>query len=329
MRSCFGWKRFFLLLGMIGLSASCAKGDPVVIMDIEQARDRIDFRIQGEYEGVLFDQPVALQVAARGAGRFEGLFYAEGLPGAGWDGQDPVAMAGERLDDRLILEGGGITARYEDGRFTVRSADGGTGTLEPVYRSSPHEGARPPDGAVVLFEGSSLDAFQPGARLTDEGWLWEGATSRDPFGDLTLHVEFMIGFMPEAAGPRRANSGIYLQQRYEVQILDSFGELPTPRGMASLYNVQAPELNMTYPPLQWQTYRILFSAPRFDGDGNKIADARVTVVHNGLRVQDDVPLSSGTGRASALEEVPTAPINFQRHGPQPSVVFRNIWLTTP
>lgn len=131
--------------------------------------------------------------------------------------------------------------------------------------------------------------------------------------------------MPEHRDQNRANSGIYIQNRYEVQVVDSFGWPPAINGIGSLYNESAPRVNASYPPLRWQTYDIFFRAPRFDNEGNKTENARVTAYLNGVLVQDDVELEGGTGAGGDHEEVPRAELYLQDHGGDP-VRFRNVWL---
>lgn len=141
---------------------------------------------------------------------------------------------------------------------------------------------------------------------------------------MRLHLEAKLGFMPNAPDQQRTNSGIYIQNRYEVQILDSFALPVAVNGNASLYNEVEPIENMTFPPLTWQTYDIWFRAPRFDETGEKTENTRVTVYLNGVRVIDDEGLEQGTGRGGQFEEVPEAELYLQDHtGP---VRFRNVWI---
>ncbi len=277
--------------------------DPEVAM-----REDPDFAVQGEYAG----KGSGLRVAALGDGRFCLTRYNGGLPGAGWDG-DPVA---HEVTDR---EG-------------VRNA---TRDAKKIERTSPTLGARPPEGAMVLFDGKVRPPLRGEAR---DGILWEGAKAPGPHGDFRLHLEFRVPYRPKEplSSQDRGNSGVYLLGRYEVQILDSFGlvcdreqagiplKSNPKQWVASLYKFKAPDIPMAYPPLRWQTYDITFRAPRFDADGKKIANAVVTVLHNGVKVHDAVELPKGTGRGGWKREVAAGPILFQDHG-EP-VAFRNIWL---
>ena len=197
----------------------------------------------------------------------------------------------------------------------------GIGRLKKVERKSPTLGAKPPQGAVVLFDGSSVEHFD-GAVLTPEKWLTHECSSKAAFGDHKLHIEFRPPFKPLARGQARGNSGVYVQSRYEIQVLDSFGLEGENNECGGIYSIAKPGVNMCYPPLTWQTYDIEFKAARYE-NGQKVQNARVTLVHNGVKVLDDIELPAATpGR---LAEGPDpAPLFLQGHGNP--VVFRNIWV---
>ncbi len=148
--------------------------------------------------------------------------------------------------------------------------------------------------------------------------------TKDKFKDFKLHVEFRTPFMPEARGQGRGNSGVYLQGRYEIQVLDSYGLESKDNECGGIYKVGAPLVNMCYPPMQWQTYDITFQAPRFDGNGNKEKDAVVTVVHNGVTIHDRRLLPGPTGGAIDGNISEPGGVYLQDHGNP--VQFRNIWL---
>jgi hypothetical protein len=132
------------------------------------------------------------------------------------------------------------------------------------------------------------------AKLVDGKYL--GATNcytKDKFGDHSLHIEFRTPFMPEARGQARGNSGVYIQGRYELQVLDSFGLEGKNNECGGIYTIAEPIVNMCLPPLVWQTYDIDFTAAEYDGD-KKTKNARVTVKHNGVLIYDDLELPTGT-----------------------------------
>jgi len=212
-------------------------------------------------------------------------------------------------------------------------------TFEKQFRQSPTLGQEAPGGAVVIFDGTNLDKFQPGARMNEAqqrqggggaqqrpgagNTLWaEAATvafERKPY---KMHLEFMLSYMPTARGQARSNSGVYIDERYELQVLDSFGLEGVNDECGGFYQVAAPKVNMCFPPLTWQTYDIEFTPPQYDGD-RKTVNARVTVVHNGVVIHDNLELPQHTpGRRN--EGVEPLGVYLQGHGNR--VQYRNIWV---
>jgi hypothetical protein len=188
---------------------------------------------------------------------------------------------------------------------------------------------RPPADATVLDASQFVhEDGKPCNWPFSEGVLEVGKGSvmtKEKYQDFRLHVEFNIPQPPEGAKDQaRGNSGVYIQRRYEVQILDSFGEDP-PRanGCASLYKQKAPDKNAGKKPGEWQTYDITFRAARFDAAGKKTENARITVVWNGVKVHDDAELKDKTG-AGKPEGAEPGPILLQDHGAK--VKFRNLWI---
>lgn len=293
-----------------------------------EAEAGVDFQLQGEYGGLVAgpyrQQRIGLQVIALGDGNFRAVEFAGGLPGDGWNGEDRVEYEGRRQGRIAIFTGPKRYGVIVPGMVWMREAGSDTllGTLKKVHRRSSTLGLQPPSNAVVLFNGTSTEQFV-GAKITEDGLLMEGPATRDPVGDFRLHLEFRLPFMPAARGQARSNSGVYIQRRYEVQILDSFGLEPQFNDCASLYRQRPPALNMCLPPLSWQTYDIEFRAARFDGQGRKIQNARITVRLNGVAVQNNVELTSKTG-AGQPEAPHPLPILLQNHGNP--VRFRNIWI---
>src|SRR5207245_1293432 len=131
-------------------------------------------------------------------------------------------------------------------------------------RQSPTLGQCAPWGAIVLFDGSNADHFKDGK--IEDGLLKEGCETKYAYGDFQLHIEFRLPYLPAARGQGRANSGVYIQSRYEMQVLDSFGLEGSDNECGSLYKQRRPDLNMCLPPLVWQTYDIWFRSPRFGSD---------------------------------------------------------------
>ena len=232
-------------------------------------------------------------------------------------------LIGQRSGDTLVLSGGPWAIFADSRGCTLIDKEGKLlGRLERIRRLSPTLGATPPEGAMVLFDGTNTEQFSTAA-MTEDGLLKQGADVKQMFQDFNLHVEFRLPFMPEQQDQARGNSGCYLQSRYELQILDSFALLPVFNGCSSIYRTKSPDVNMCLPPLQWQTYDLIFTAPRWAADGSKLRNARLTVWHNGVKTQDDVELQTKTG-AGKPEEPNLQPIRFQNHKDQ--VRFRNIWI---
>lgn len=289
-----------------------------------------DFALQGEYAGALKtdsgDKKVGVQVIALGDGRFRAVGYMGGLPGAGWDGEEKNEVEATAEEGKVVFTKPDSDVRgvLADGRLDVVAGDGTTiGTLEKVERKSPTLGKKAPEGAIVLFDGTSADAWQNG-RLTDDGLLVQGATSKQTFGDHTLHIEFRLPFKPKARGQGRGNSGLYLQGRHEIQMLDSFGLAGENNECGGIYSVKKPDVNMCLPPLAWQTYDVEFTAAKFDADGKKTANARMTVHHNGVKIHDNVEIPKSTTAAPTGEGADKGPIFLQDHGNP--VHYRNIWV---
>jgi hypothetical protein len=285
------------------------------ITDPAEAKADPDFAIQGEYVG----DKIAAQVIALGDGKFDVVLYDGGLPGDGWKRGDKTwTLKGERSGDTTKLSGGDCSGSIARGNMTL-DKDSKKLALKRTERTSPT--LKPPAGAVVLFDGSGVDKWQPG-KLASDGTLDSEAATKDKFGNYHLHLEFRLSYMPQARGQSRSNSGVYLHDAYEVQVLDSFGLKGENNECGGFYTIKAPDVNMCLPPLQWQTYDVDFTAPKYDGD-NKVANARVTLRHNGVVIHDNVELPKGTPGRQKEGPAPR-PLYLQGHGNH--VHYKNIWI---
>lgn len=295
----------------------------VSIRDVDE-----DFRYMGEYQGTVnrsdgTQKTMGLQIAALGDGKFGGMVYEGGLPGTGWNRLDRSSLDGQRNGALLTLSSENNGFEIVNDAVMVYRQDGViAGELPKISRRSPTLGMPAPGNAYTLFDGDNTRQFK-NAVMTKDGLLEEGTELLARFRDFTLHVEYRLPYMPYARGQGRSNSGIYLQSSYEVQVLDSFGLEGVENHCGALYRYRRPDLNMCLPPLTWQTYDLTFRSPRFDVHGNKIRNARITVLHNGVAVHDNFELERKTGAGKPEADI-LRPIKLQDHSNP--VRFRNIWL---
>lgn len=310
------------------LIANAADSKGIVAITVEDAKKDSDFAIQGEYVGELGDQDGkekwGLQIIALGEGKFHAVAFRGGLPGEGWDKSDKVEVDGSASGGVATLKGEKGTATVSDGVAKITHPDGKSlGEMKKVERKSSTIGKKPPEGAVVLFDGKNGDAFTDPKKFVD-GLMSQGITTTQKFQDFSLHLEFLLSYMPAGRGQGRANSGCYMQGRYEVQILDSFGLSGEHNECGGIYTIKKPDVNMCLPPLAWQTYDIDYTAAKYDADKKRTTNAKLTVRHNGVLIHENVELPKGTTAAPVQEGPEPGPIYIQDHGNP--IRFRNIWL---
>ncbi len=200
--------------------------------------------------------------------------------------------------------------------------------LKRVFLTSPTLGQKAPEGAIVLFDGTNTDKWdiKPHWQIMGDGSIQivgSNLQTKEELGDGLYHIEFMCPFMPNETGQARGNSGVYIFGRYEVQVLDSFGDPPADNLCGGIYKAATPKVCASLPPLQWQTYDITFTGPKFDANGNKIKNAFITVYHNGILIHDNVELKGPTPGGVSDKEAPKGVLMLQDHGDP--VKYRNIW----
>jgi hypothetical protein len=209
---------------------------------------------------------------------------------------------------------------------------------EPPIVTPGKTSADPPSDAIVLFNGKDLSHWRDKDGGVAKWNVRDGyvevapgtgdITTRDKFGDVQLHVEWATPPIPKGEGQERGNSGVFLMDRYEIQVLDSYDNKTYYHGQAgAVYKQHAPLVNASRKPGEWQTYDIVFHAPKFDEQGKVIERARVTVLHNGVLIQNNVEIYGLTYHdrpALYVAHSPEEPLHLQDHGNP--VRYRNIWI---
>ncbi|MCX5676071.1 MAG: DUF1080 domain-containing protein [Planctomycetota bacterium] len=285
-----------------------------------------DDGIQGVYLGAdPASEKAGAKVVAKGGGAYKVILTTPGNAG--------IELAGKLDGGKVALTGpDGVGGTIAEKKLTA-TVGGKKYELAYAVLKAPSLGEKPPAGAIVLLPYEEGKA-PPLAEWTNAEWQTstdgsmtvakgDNFTKRQ-FGDFKLHLEFRIPFEPSGKGQGRGNSGVYIFSLYEIQILDSFGLPPAASECAAVYTQTPPKVNACFPPGLWQTYDITFHAARLDADGKKTRDAVVTVVQNGVTVQDQTVVKGPTGAARSKPEVKAGQIKLQDH--QHPVKFRNIWI---
>jgi hypothetical protein len=202
---------------------------------------------------------------------------------------------------------------------------------EPPVVTPGKTDADPPSDAVVLFDGKDLSAWENG-----DAWKIEDGVAtvrggdirtKQSFGDCQLHIEWSSPVPATGSGQGRGNSGVFLMDRYELQVLDSYNNETYPDGQAAaIYKQTPPMVNAMRPPGEWNTYDIIWTAPKFKEDGSLESPAYITALHNGVLVLNHFELLGNTpfNQPPSYETHGKLPIHLQDHGNP--VRFRNIWI---
>jgi len=231
------------------------------------------------------------------------------------------------------------TGTIADGKFTGSSAEGKdyTFSMKKEVRLSPTIGAKPPRGAVVLLGKNTGDLTTDWQRENGAPCGWKmvtngvmavvpgagGIITKRQFKNQRVHLEFKIPYEPKERGQGRGNSGVYFQGRYEVQVLDSYGLEGKDNDCGGIYSVSKALVNMSAPPLQWQTYDATLQSAVMDGD-KVVKFARITVLHNGVKIHDNLEVNHATTAAPFGNIAPAGGLYLQDHGHP--VQYRNIWI---
>ena len=290
------------------------------------AKEDPDFLIQGEYGTTEPGATAGVQVVALGGGKFDAYFLEGGLPGVGWTkDKTRIKVTGEFSDGKVEFTGQDLKAVLSDGAikgsFQSKNID-----LPRVTRKSPTLGMAPPEGAIVLFDGTSAEGWKNG-KMVDGLLAATNTTSEKVFADCTIHLEFLTPYKPHARGQGRGNSGVYYGGRWETQVLDSFGLEGQMNETGGIYSVAPPSLNMCFPPLTWQTYDVDLTWAKFDENGKRISWPKITVKLNGVMVHENQELNKTHTTAAPVKgefDEKGGPIFLQNHGNP--VFYRNIWV---
>lgn len=319
---------------LMPLSTSCARADGTD--GYEDAFPKAGDPFMGNYEGEWYDHDekdalIAAQILGLGENRYR--ITLQNL----LDVRCPPIHSVEAVarDGKLTFSGDHLYGTVANERFEGGKTDkSGFFRLTRVKRSSTTLGAQPPDDAIVLFDGSDLGMWRDanGWSISSEGTMLispGGADIRtaDRYASVQLHLEFRLPYRPDRRGQDRGNSGVFLQNAFEVQILDSFGLEGYYNECGAVYKIAAPAVNVCRPPLEWQTYDITYRAPTFRG-GELDEYGTMTVYHNGVLVHSNQSLpwltSGGENKRQKKHPQQPAPIRLQEHGDY--IEFRNIWL---
>lgn len=337
-------------MGAVFFAAAALLGGQgkVVWTDAADPTIPVDFKLQGEFSA----DKLGAQVIALGGGTFQAVLYPGGLPGDGWDGKNKIIMDGRLDGEKIAFKPGEGAKKYlaqkpeefsatrkfppegqkawsgegTAGALKVKTDDGKSLDLARASRKGPSMGAKAPEGAIVLFDGTNTEEWKGGRLDKTTGFLntdGNDIVSKRKFMNYSMHLEFMLPYRPEGRGQGRGNSGFYQVDHYELQILDSFGLDGVNNECGGIYTKAAPKVNMCLPPLTWQVYDVEFTNA-LQEDGKKTKNAVFSAKHNGVVIHENLEITGPTGGHRNDPEGTPGPIKLQGHGNP--LQFRNIWI---
>jgi hypothetical protein len=278
------------------------------------------------------DPAITAQVIALGGDRYHVILAAK----LAMRCPPKLAIDVKAVNGKITFDEDGMKGVCDGTTFTGGKRAGNSAfSMTKLNTVSPTLGKAAPEGAIALFDGTGLDHWNgtEGWDIVDSGTLMvtpkgKYLETKEHFGDLEMHIEFRLPFMPTARGQQRGNSGVFIYGEYETQVLDSYGLPGYYDECGGLYKLAAPLVNACLPPLAWQTYDINFRAPRYGADGKVTENARITVYQNGVLIQDDVELKWITAwkEKERLAPPPAGPGPIKLQGHNNYVQYRNIWV---
>lgn len=298
----------------------------------------------GDWQGSLKtkdgQQAIMAQVFPLGKGNYQANILTQ------FDARIPptAVLDGSVTEGKLMLVQRGVKEQMPawagtiaDGAFVGKSAETTDFSMKKTIRLSPTLGAKPPKGAIVLLgpETRDLSAAWQRDKGGPCGWklLPEGVMevvpkagsiiTKQQFKSHRLHLEFRTPYEPDNRGQKRGNSGLYFQGRYEVQVLDSYGLEGKDNDCGGIYSISKARVNMSAPPLQWQTYDVTLQTAVME-DEKVVKCARITVLHNGVKIHEDLALTHATTASLFKDIAPAGGLYLQDHGH--AVQYRNIWV---
>ncbi len=330
-------------------AATCALmlGCSLTLGSVAHAWDKKEFKevfpdkkvpFMGEYEGMWTNEKIIPEVAAFVIGHGKDEYRV--IVTTHLDMRAPIQLdtVVKAKKGKIEIKEGDFYGVIDDKKGTFVGGRGKKKTFEmkKVYRESPFQHLQAPEGddVDVLYDGNGFGAFQD-----PTGWVELGdgtmmvtpdggyLISKKAYKDVTLHVEFRTSYMPRDRGQGRSNSGVFISDEYEIQVLDSFGLDAVYNECGALYKTFAPYFNAAYPPLQWQTYDIYFQNA-VKGDDGKIINPRITVYHNGKLIHSDreLPWVPGNSAKDRAEQHHLEPGHIRLQAHNDFVQYRNVWV---